>query len=258
LPLPVGEGWGEGRTEAAEVTLFGDSCPLTLPLSRGEREQLFLPNIRPVKHRRPGASLVFRGFPVLTHLVGREWSPGDAMHHPASLFFDGRARSREHHLSVFDAAGELQQPRVIVHPRLVPVSGDRVEDIQTGASASLRGFPVLLKPAPVKDRDDVILAGRLSRGIDHVPVAEPKVELPVGRRSARLRFRRRLLLVFFFGGGEGHGRQKNHCTKNRHAYAQSPHSPTPFPEPFIAGARISAWKPNPPLSPPSKSFGPST
>src|SRR5207245_9352848 len=89
------------------------------------------------------------------------------------------------HLSVLGPAVQLEQSSVIVDPRLVPVLGHGVIDVQARAAASLRRLPVLLERAAVEDGDDAIVPGGLSGRIDDVPLAQPEVELTVRRSGAR-------------------------------------------------------------------------
>src|SRR6266496_3215430 len=118
------------------------------------------------------------------------------MDHTRPLLLDRGSRPDQNHLSVVDASVELEQPSVIVEPRLVPASGHRVEDVQTRASSSLRRLPVLLQPAPVENGDDPVAPGGLAARVGDIPFAEPEVELTVGGRRAggRLGRRGRLLL----------------------------------------------------------------
>src|SRR6185436_12835138 len=92
-------------------------------------------------------------------------------------------------------SGEIQARAAAVDPALVPAPVGAVVHGQALAAEAAVAGPVLEQGAAGGDRFDPAVAGLLAIGQEHLPLAEPEVELAVlgglarGRRGRRRRLR---------------------------------------------------------------------
>ena len=147
-------------------------------------------SIDSIKHRRPPHAPVPARLPGLAQGAIGVRRPGDAVRDFRTV---GQAALALHdHLSVHDAAGEVEDGPGVVDPRLVPLVVARVSRVEALAPRWARTGPRLLQRTAVQDAFDAIGAGALTRRQRDLPLTNPEVELTMlgcgagsGRRLLR-------------------------------------------------------------------------
>ncbi len=126
---------------------------------------------------------------MLTGIIGRDCGLPNAPGHrlPCSTHADflaiiAKVSACQHHAALARIAFDGQQPAAIRHPSLVPELSTDIVRRETLADGAGRIFIAFAQRAAVENPINLHVCRALVRiAINHIPVAEPKVELMIFR-----------------------------------------------------------------------------
>src|SRR5215204_1793931 len=162
-----------------------------------------LPDVRAVEGDRPGLAAVGGLLPELADAAVFEFGEGETFE--SHLAVRPLRLAVEAHRALLVIAREFEDAAGVIHPCLLPLPLRGVIDVEAlAAAAAARARPVLEDDAVAENELHAVGAGLLTPRVEHVPLADPEVELPVlgarlaGRRRRRWRRRCRRLRARHF------------------------------------------------------------